>query len=484
MKKLTFIFAIILCLPFVLFGCQKEEQFNQYNLNVTYNEQEQTLLCEQETRYVNKSNACLNEICFYLYANAFGENEKAVPTSYESNAYPNGKSFWGIEFENIRSQGKDLEYEISDNKAILSVKMSKNLYPDECFLVNMKYTVSLVNINHRLGYGEKTVNFGNFFPIACVYNDDGSGFVKNGFSASGDPFFSDVSNFNVTFSCPEKYVVASTGNKTESVSNGQKIAECNAQKVRDFCLVASENFSVIEKNCGETTVKYYFYDDEKSAEHLDVSVKALQIFEKLFGKYPYKQLSVVKNNFCFGGMEYPNLVMISDAVEDGQMIDYVIVHEIAHQWWYGLVGNNEYQEAWLDEGLTEFSTAVFFEKNPEYKIDYKITMQNAADGYKNFVSIYSKINGSVDESMNRNLSQFATEPEYVNCVYTKGMLFFDSLRQTLGDRKFFKCLRDYFKKFEYKNATGEGMIESFSKSAKIKLEPYFLAWIEGKVVIK
>lgn len=189
MKKLTFIFAIILCLPFVLFGCQKEEQFNHYNLNVTYNEQEQMLLCEQETRYVNKSNACLNEICFYLYANAFGENEKAVPTSYESKAYPNGKSSGEIEFENVCSQGKDLEYEISDNKAILSVKMLKNLYPDECFLVNMKYTVSLANINHRLGYGEKTVNLGNFFPIACVYNDDGSGFVKNGFSASGDPFF-------------------------------------------------------------------------------------------------------------------------------------------------------------------------------------------------------------------------------------------------------------------------------------------------------
>ena len=111
-------------------------------------------------------------------------------------------------------------------------------------------------------------------------------------------------------------------------------------------------------------------------------------------------------------------------------------------------------------------------------------MQNAAAGYKNFVSIYSKINGRVDESMDRNLSQFATEPEYVNCVDTKGMLLFDSLRQTLGDRKFFKCLRDYFEKFEYQNASGIGMIESFTKSAKIKLEQYFSAWIEGKVVLK
>lgn len=484
MKKLIFVFAIILFLPCFLCGCERKEQLNQYNLNVVYNDEEQTLSCEQETKYVNNSNACLDEISFYLYANAFGEEQKAVPTSYESKAYPNGKSFGSIEFEKICENDKDLDYEISDNKAILSVKLSKKLYPDECFLINMQYTISLANINHRLGFGENTTNFGNFFPIACVYNDDGSGFVENDFSASGDPFFSDVSNFDVKFSCADDFVVASTGEKIESVADGKKVVHCKADKVRDFCLVVSKKFNVIEKTYENTTIEYYFYNDENSEKHLEVATSALKTFCDLFGEYPYTKLSVVKNSFCFGGMEYPNLVMISDAVTDEQMIDYVIVHEIAHQWWYGLVGNNEYQEAWLDEGLTEFSIALFFEKNPKYEIDYRIVMQNATDGYKNFVAIYSKINGSVDESMNRNLSQFSTEPEYVNCVYTKGMLFFDNLRQTLGDRKFFKCLRNYFKTFEYKNATEHDMIDVFSKSAKVRLESYFSAWTEGKVVIK
>ena len=91
--------------------------------------------------------------------------------------------------------------------------------------------------------------------------------------------------------------------------------------------------------------------------------------------------------------------------------------------------------------------------------------------------------GDVDESMNRNLSEFNTEPEYVNCVYTKGVLMFDSVRNTLGDNKFFKCLQNYFADFKYKIATGQDLIDSFSKTSKTKLDGYFNAWLNGEVVL-
>ena len=85
--------------------------------------------------------------------------------------------------------------------------------------------------------------------------------------------------------------------------------------------------------------------------------------------------------------------------------------------------------------------------------------------------------------MNRNLSQFATEPEYVNCTYTKGMLLFDCIRNTMSERKFFNCLKDYFKQYSFKNSSAEKLIESFSKSAHINLESFFKAWIEGTVKV-
>ena len=481
MKKFALIFVVVFCLPFFLVGCSDENEINFYKINALYDDKSQTLDCTQEVVYVNNSDNALNEICFFLYANAFDEGQIAVPKSYLDKAYPNGESFGNISFEDVKIGNEEAEYQVNESKNILTIRLNSQLFPEEKISIEMDYTITLANINHRLGYGDNAVNFGNFFPIACVY-EDGIGFVENQFSASGDPFYSDVANFDVNITYPDDYVFASSGNcEIKDLESGEKEAYCVGNNIRDFCFVLSKNFQVIQDKVGEIDIKYYFYDDANAQDHLQTAVKAVETFQDLFGEYPYQQLSIVQTNFCFGGMEYPNLVMISDAV-DVEAIDYVIVHEIAHQWWYGVVGNNEYEDSWVDEGLTEFSTALFFERNEEYGLKYDIIMENALNTYKNFVSIFTKINGDVDESMNRNLNQFNTEPEYVNCIYTKGMLLFDNLRHSMSEKKFFACLKDYYKNYKFKNSSSEKLIESFCKSANSNLENYFNAWISGEVV--
>lgn len=487
MKKFSciFVFVLVIFLPVVLFGCsEKSCAVNNYTILVDYDDENQTLFCKQTVKYTNKSANSLEEICFFLYANSFKKRETVVSKAYIEKAYPNGESYGNIEFESVSFENeKKANYEISDLGNILTVELDRSLFPDEKIEINMVYVINLANVNHRLGYGEKTTNFGNFFPIVCVY-EDGKGFIKNDFSACGDPFYSDISNFSVEITCSNDYIVASSGEQFEYEMDEKKTTKCKAEKVRDFSFVLSKNFEKISKKSNKIEINYYFYDDINAEKHIELAEKVVNTFENLFGEYPYQQLSVVKTNFCFGGMEYPNLVMISDSISDEETYDYVIVHEIAHQWWYGMVGNNEYEDAWIDEGLTEFSTALFFEKNPEYNFDYEIIIQNAKDVYVNFANIFKKITGSVDESMNRNLNEFSTEPEYINCVYTKGILLFDSLRETLGEKRFLTCLKDLYKNYIYKNVSSEELIESFSKSSKRNLTQYFYAWLDGQVIIK
>lgn len=475
----------VLCLPFVLVGCgQKSERLNFYAIDAVFDDETKLLSCAQKVEYFNTSDNALNEVCFFLYANSFNEGRKAVPNSYLDRAYPHEESFGGIEISNVLVAGKEAEFEISEGGNILTVNLADKLFPDECVTIEMKYVVTLANIRHRLGYGDSTINFGNFFPIACVYEE---GFVKNEFSASGDPFYSDVSNFEVKITYPEKYVLASTGKQEECESSPDSVSKvCKAEKVRDFAFVLSEKFEVLSEKVGDVTVNYFYYDDELAQEHLETSAKALETFCELFGQYPYPELSVVKADFCFGGMEYPNLVLIADdlGVDD---VDYVIVHEIAHQWWYGLVGNNEFENAWVDEGLTEFSTALFFEKHEEYGLVYDEIMDGAKSVYKTFAEtfrgVYEGTGKEFDESMNRKLTEFATEPEYVNLTYTKGMLMFDSIRKTMSNRRFFKCLQNYFEEYKYKNSSAEKLTESFSKTAHINMEKFIDAWTSGQVVI-
>ena len=204
-----------------------------------------------------------------------------------------------------------------------------------------------------------------------------------------------------------------------------------------------------EEQVGKTNVKYYYYDEENPEEFLTASVDSLNTFNELFGEYPYSTLSVVKSNFVHGGMEYPNLVLISD--DTSEKADYinVIVHEIAHQWWYGLVGNDEFRYGWLDEGLTEYSTNLFYQKNPQYNVDASEVIKNTTSSWVTFVDLYTSVLGNVDTSMNRKLDEYNTEPEYVYVTYVKGMLFFNELRTLLGDAKIKSLFRSAFNSNKY-----------------------------------
>ena len=260
-------------------------------------------------------------------------------------------------------------------------------------------------------------------------------------------------------------------------------AEITGDKIRDFAFVLSEKFDKAQAQLDNTVITYYGYQgDENVKSNLEVSQKAVEYFNQLLGTYPYTSLNIVKSNFIHGGMEYPNIVLISDHIS-AEDYAYVIVHEIAHQWWYGLVGNDEYNSAWIDEGLAEYCTLLFFDEYDEYGFDYSEMIENATASFRLFEKIFTDILGQVDTSMNRPLDKFNTEPEYVQCVYNKSVLMYDSIRQTVGDRKFKRTLSKIVKDYSYKNISSQQLISAFCDGTGYNLEGYFNSWLEGKVII-
>ena len=486
MKKFAFILAIMLFVPLFMVGCgQETESLTAYSMNLEYNDETKTLSGSMVVDYVNNSDNAFNELLFHLYPNAFRQDAKCKPVSSanESAAYPNGKSYGDIAINGVFNGTSELSFEITgEDKNILKVTLPTQLYPDERVKVNIVFETRLACIDHRLGYGTNAINFGNFYPIVCVYEDK-TGFMTKPYSSNGDPFYSEIADYQVTLTYPEKFVLASSGvEERTSSKDGQKCSMIKGEKIRDFCFVLSEKFKVESGKVGDTIINYFYYDDEARDHSLQVACDAVEYFNKSFGQYPYKTLAVVQTNFVHGGMEYPNLVMISDSTK-GKDYDYVIVHEIAHQWWYGVVGSNQYSHAWQDEGLTDYSAFLFFRENTEYGQDFETFVDGATASYKLFVELFTKLNGKADTSMERDLDQFATEPEYVACTYTKGALLFDTLRESLGERKFFKALQNYYKYYSFKNASPADMIASFESSTGYELEGFFASWLNGDVVI-
>ncbi|MBE5745982.1 MAG: M1 family metallopeptidase [Clostridiales bacterium] len=497
-KKLSKILISVLLLIFILpifSSCTStslvtklSNNKNEYEIKVDIDCENKAAMVYQKTKYINRtSDVALDNVYFHIFPKAFSEGviNKPVSSLNTKKAYPNGESYGEVDINKVYVNGVDAETEyLNVDKDILVVNLNEKLLPNKSVYVEFQYYLKLPNILHRYGYGNNTINLGNFYLIACVY-DKNEGFYSNSYHYNGDPFYSDMANYSVEVSYDKNYVLATTGYKiSELLQDDKKIDTIKAEGVRDFALILSDKFKVISEHYNDTIVNYYYFDDKNPEKSLKASVDSLKTFSELYREYPYKTLSVCESDFVYGGMEYPNLVFISTTQENYDDYIYTIVHEIAHQWWYNMVGNNEYKYGFLDEGLTEYSTYLFYEQNLEYNMDTREMIKNTTNSYLLFIDVYEEVFGKVDTSMLRSLNEYNTEPEYIYMVYVKGVLMYDNLREIIGHNKFIKALKYYFNQNVGENATPEDLIYAFNKTCGRDFESYFNNWFNGNVVIE
>lgn len=487
MKK--FIMFFLICVV-IFTGCASTNQktikkasknLTEYNMDIVYDNY--TLDVNQNIKYINKDSAMHDKLYFHLYPNNFdaGATNKPVSSLHYDRAYPNGFSAGNITIEKVLLNGADAKYVfVGADNDFLEITLDNSISPDDKCVISMEYSVTIPNCLHRFGYGDNTINVANFYPILCVY--ESGEWLMEPYHSNGDPFYSSVANYNVNITYPSNLKIAHTGYDTNSSIGETTTTLCtSALAVRDYAFVLSDKFQVISGKAGDTQINYYYYDDGHASDSLQAGIDAINTFSSTFGSYPYGTFNVVKANFIHGGMEFPNLVYISDAVREKEDYLNVIIHETAHQWWYGLVGSDAYRFGWLDEGLTDYSCAVFYKANENYGVNYDALMQSTMDNYHTFVDIYTKVLGNIDTSMNRNIADYKSEAEYVYLTYVKGALLFDNISQVIGYNKLMKVLATYFDKYKFTNVTPDNFIDTLEKVSKREMRPYINSWLEGKV---
>ncbi len=484
MKKFGLIFAVLilaLALPFSV-GCGEESSSNiKYDISCSLDGD--LLTGVEKVDFTNFTDNSFNELKFNLFGNAFREDAtfKPIASQYISRAYPNGNSYGEMKIDGVKVNGEGVKYEIcGQDKNILSVPLSEELFPDETASVEIEFTLKLANVIARTGVNESAVNLGNFYPILCGIED--GAFYECLYYSSGDPFYSDVSDYKVSVELDKKYVLATSGKLTSSELNGNAVSyRYELNNARSFAMVASQNFKVATDNSLGVEVSYYYYEDLEPNASLEYAVKSLKLFTELYGEYAYPTYSVVQTEFIQGGMEYPALVMIADDLEPNAYGE-VIVHETAHQWWQTAVGNNEIKYGFLDEGLAEYSVVAFYENYSEYGMNREDMVNSAEKTYKLFCSVSDKIFGKVNTVMLRPLGEYKTEYEYVNIAYIKPCIMYESLRTSVGDQTFFKGLKRYYKDYSFKNACPEDLVGSFEKVGA-DTNGFFDSFFNGKVII-
>lgn len=457
-----------------------EADISSYEILAIYDETESKLSGTLNFTFYNDTENEITDLKFNLFGNAFREGAEFSPVSqiYKNSAYYAGESYGAMTVENVENcAGWTVA---GEDENILIVNLIEPVYPEQRASVAIGYTLALAKINHRTGVTQNTVNLGNFYPVLCAYTT--AGFVECAYYSTGDPFMSACANYSVTIDVPETYTAAASGKlESETIAGGRKKCSYSLGSARDFAVVLSDKFEVLTGLVNGVQVCYYYYSDDDAELSLSAACESLEYFTQTFGDYVYPTLSVVQTGFVYGGMEYPALTMISDSLDADNTI-YTIVHENAHQWWYAMVGSDQLNCAWQDEGLAEYSTLMFFENYPAYGFTRTGLVGTATKSYRAFFSVLSQLNGEVDTTMTRNLSAFTSEYEYTNVTYNKGLLLFETLRESLGDDRFVEGLRQYYTQCLNTIASAEDMIACFIKTG-VDVEGLFASFTEGKIII-
>ncbi|MCU0488918.1 MAG: M1 family metallopeptidase [Anaerolineales bacterium] len=401
---------------------------------------------------------------------------------------PNGQDVFGdgsLTVSEFQVDGKTARPIYSRQNTALQVKLSTPLAPgDKTQLeINFNGTVPRDYGTNDSGYGifnytDEVLALAAWYPMLAVYDQDGWNLDLP--SPIGDSVYAEMADYSVEVQAPANQIIAATGVTTSRTEqDGIATWQFESGPAREFFLIMSPDFEVTRKMVSGTQVNSYYLNGHArpGEQALEIAADSLEIYNAAFGDYPFTELDVIdapmKNA---AGVEFPGIVLIGSYLYDqpeNPRFSVATAHEVAHQWWYNLVGNDVFEHPWLDEALTTYSSLLYYEKTGQD--------QGTRIMQETWQQSYDKVlNDGEDRPVAESLEYFE-RPEnqayYGRIVYTKGALFFQALRALIGDQAFFAALRDYFQTFQYQIAEPEDLLARFETYSDQSLAEFYEEWL-------
>jgi aminopeptidase N len=326
-----------------------------------------------------------------------------------------------------------------------------------------------------LGFTDEVLSLSHVLPMVAVYDD--GGWRAEPPALHGDLVYSDAAFFLVRVSAPERFTLAASGVEVNRRSDGGRQEVTYAVgPARDFFLAASERFTVQSQAADDVTIRSYTLPEleETSPTALEHAADALAILEPMLGEFPYTELDIISTGLQALGMEYPGAFALAFPLYDPQNTSYgpvvleaTIVHELAHQWFFNLVGNDVLNEPWLDEALAQFATLAYFEE---------AYGTSGAEGFHEALQERWRRVQEAEIPIGMPVGAY-TPQEYGAIVYGRGPLFLEELRKEMGRATFADFLRDYVRSNRWQIATTEDFRSLAEDHCRCDLGLLFAGWV-------
>ncbi len=513
--------AILPVLITAVFGTDYFQQEVAYEIHVSLNDTLHTLSATESIVYTNNSPDELEYIWFHLWPNAYKDPSSALEKQFRHNtssrmAFAKDDERGYIDSLNFTSDGKALGWSYHPEwNDVAKVVLNTPLKPGQSVTIETPFFVKLPKVFSRLGHTGKHYEITQWYPKPAVY--DRQGWHPIPYLDMGE-FYSEFGTFDVFITLNADYRVMATGDilngeeeyawldslaiegdalyqldkkerkkafknlgKKKFESNRQKTLHFHQEKVHDFAWFADKHWIVRKGGLmlGDSTKTITLWSMylPKNAELWENSVEYIHDagywYSEFYGDYPYNHITAVDGDMSAGGgMEYPNITVISSGGSKN-LLEMVIMHEVGHNWFYGILGSNERNEPWLDEGINEYSNLRYWEK--KYGVGSSFTvMENVQKkigigknlefgwitGYMGYIG---RANQGVDQALNLNTTDYAKN-NYGSIVYGKTGMEMRFLQHYLGEEKMDQAMQYYYETWKYKHPTESDLIMAFNKN--------------------
>jgi len=403
---------------------------------------------------MNTSAKVLGELWLTVYPQAF-QNQRLSPAP--ASAYLRGFSPGGMQVEQIKVNGQISEFLMEDIS--LKILLPREVLPEEAIYIEISWRVEVPRVAYRFGTQEGIFMLGHIYPVLNAMKADGWCVPSN--TPFGDPFCLTAANYLVRINTPQDYRLITSGEEVAclAMDNGRENHLYQAALVRDFTITATHGYERIKTQNKNTVINCYVPPKfrEEGKYMLEEAGRILEYYNCMWGSYPYGQLNlVVVPMQGFSGMEYAGVVYVGESQLKSPGLVNLLAHEMAHQWWYGMVGNDQYAEPWLDEGLACYSASLYLKHR-----------QAAAQGEPSTIA---------SVKLAQALPDFTSADQYRSVAYQGGEAFWWVLEKELGHDKVQKILRSYLANYKYQLASTEDLKRIINQEARRDMSGFFSQW--------
>ncbi|MBN1271037.1 MAG: M1 family metallopeptidase [Candidatus Aminicenantes bacterium] len=497
MKKFVFL-VFVLSLFFVLpAAAARSKHIVDYRIKARLDTEQKAVDGQQVLTWLNDSDVPVSELQFHLYLNAFKNNRSTfmIESGGESRNFKLDEQHWGyIDVKSVRIlYGPDLTDDMEfihpdddnqEDRTVMRLLLPEPVQPQQKIMLEIEFFSKLPKVFARSGFHGDFFMVAQWFPKLGVFQD-GEWNCHQYHSES--EFFADFGVFEVEITVPREYIVGATGKRKDQTENddGTVTYTHYQEDVHDFAWTASPNFIEVRKRFTldepKVNTEMIFLIQREHEILKDRYISSLSngitFYSRNYGPYPFETITLVDpplRAMGAGGMEYPTLFTAGGAsfIPEGvRMTEMVTIHEFGHNFWYGMVASNEFEEPWLDEGFNSYSEvkamSEYYGKDTSMVDVLGIKIGDFHSQRMNIIG-----SGRLDPILKKSWEFYSGGSYGVNS-YAKASFVLLMLENYLGEQVMGRIMKTYFERWSFRHPKTQDFIDVAEEISGLDLDWFF-----------